>query len=117
MRSKKSDLYEKEQKEILDKLLEILEINDDNRTIIIYNIDKNKEKIDAILSLKEDVHKYFNSSKWSLFRNYDNKNNKEHILLIRGLLNAMNVDYVSTSIRIKEDGKLLCTSKYSIIKI
>ena len=117
MRAKKSERYVKEQNEILSKLLEILEINEDNRSIILYNIDKNHEKIEAILSLKDDINKYFNSSRWSLFRNYDNKNNKEHILLIRGLLNAMNVDYVSTSIRIKEDGKLLCTSKYSIIKI
>jgi len=55
MRATKCVIYEKEQKEILEKLLKILNINDDNNILILYNFEKNQNKIDEILNLSEDV--------------------------------------------------------------
>jgi len=114
MRTKKSDLYEKEQKEILHKLLEILDINEDNNILILYNIEKDKGKIDAILGLEEDVRRYFNITNWSYFLKYDKKENKEYILLVRGILNALKVEYYMSSLKIKEDKKWINTRKYAI---
>jgi hypothetical protein len=39
----KSELYKQEQDEITDKIIEILELDDEN-SIILYNLDNNKEK-------------------------------------------------------------------------
>jgi phosphoserine aminotransferase len=116
MRVKKNEIYEKEQKEILKKLLKILNINEDNNILILNNFEKEKMNICKIQELGDDVRTYFNITNWSYFQKYDKKENKEYILLVRGILNALKVEYYMTSIKIKEDGKWINTRKY-VIKI
>lgn len=114
MRSKKSDLYEKEQKEILEKLLEILEINEDNNVLILNNFEKDNMNICKILELGNDVRTYFNITNWSYFQKKE-KTERKYLLLIRGILSAMKINYVSTSIKIKEDNKWINARKYVIM--
>ena len=114
MRSKKSDLYEKEQKEILNKLLKILNINEDNNVLILNNFEKDNMNICKILELGNDVRTYFNINNWSYFQKKE-KTERKYLLLIRGILSAMKINYVSTSIKIKEDNKLINARKYVII--
>jgi len=54
----KSELYEKEQDEILKKIITILELDDDN-SITLYELDTNKEKQERILELIPEIRKYF----------------------------------------------------------
>ena len=114
MRSKKSDLYEKEQKEILNKLLKILNINEDNNVLILNNFEKDNMNICKILELGNDVRTYFNINNWSYFQKKE-KTERKYLLLIRGILSAMKINYVSTSIKIKEDNKWINARKYVII--
>jgi glycerophosphoryl diester phosphodiesterase len=116
MRATKSEKYEKEQKEILNKLLKILNINDDNNILILNNFEKDNMNICKILELSNDVRTYFNINNWSYFQKYDKKENKEYILLVRGILKALKVEYYMSSLKIKEDGKWINTRKY-VIKI
>ena len=53
----KSELYKKEQEDITDKIINILEL--DNNSILLYNLDSDKIKQDKILELIPDIRKYY----------------------------------------------------------
>ena len=70
----KSILYKKEQDELVDKIINILELDNEN-SIILYNLDNDKTKQDKILELISEIRKYYrgirtNKSKETLFINY-----------------------------------------------
>ena len=54
----KSELYKKEQDEIIDKIMTALELDKDNG-IILHVLDNDKPKQDKILELIPDICKYF----------------------------------------------------------
>jgi len=57
----KSILYKKEQDELVDKIINVLEL-DDESSIILYNLDNDKTKQDKILELIPDIRKYYSFS-------------------------------------------------------
>lgn len=57
----KSDLYKSEQIKISNKIIEILEL-DENEQIILYHLDHDKIKTDRIMALIPDIRKYFSFS-------------------------------------------------------
>ena len=54
----KSELYKKEQEEICDKIVEILDLSETN-TITLYELDNDKEKQKKIIELIPEIRKYF----------------------------------------------------------
>uniref|UniRef100_A0A6C0JCJ1 Uncharacterized protein n=1 Tax=viral metagenome TaxID=1070528 RepID=A0A6C0JCJ1_9ZZZZ len=54
----KRELYKKEQEEICDKIIEILDLPETN-TITLYELDNDKEKQEKIIELIQDIRKYF----------------------------------------------------------
>ena len=54
----KSELYKKEQEEMCDKIIEILDLPETN-TITLYELDNDKEKQEKIIELIPDIRKYF----------------------------------------------------------
>jgi hypothetical protein len=54
----KSELYKKEQEEICDKIIDILDLPETN-TITLYELDNDKEKQEHIMELIPDIRKYF----------------------------------------------------------
>lgn len=54
----KSKLYKKEQEDICDKVIDILELDDKN-SFILRNLDNDKIKQQKILDLIPDIRKYF----------------------------------------------------------
>ena len=57
----KSILYKKEQDEILNKVINILDLDDDN-SIVLYKLDNDKNKQKQILDLLPDIRKYYSLS-------------------------------------------------------
>ena len=57
----KSILYKKEQDELVDKIINILEL-DNKSSIILYNLDNDKIKQDKILELIPEIRKYYSFS-------------------------------------------------------
>ena len=57
----KSELYKKEQLEICDKLITILQLDNMNCTTL-WELDNNKDKQKQILELIPDIRKYFSAS-------------------------------------------------------
>ena len=54
----KSELYKKEQLELCDKIIKILDLSDDN-TFILYEMDNDSTKQTEIMKLLPDLRKYF----------------------------------------------------------
>ena len=57
----KSILYKKEQYELVNKIINILEL-DNNNSIILYNLDNDKNKQYKILELIPEIRKYYSFS-------------------------------------------------------
>ena len=76
VRTSKKVKYKKEQEELVNKLLEILPLEDNGFTL--YEMDNEKDRQDKILALTEDIKKYF------VYRNIGvikNKHNSKRIWL------------------------------------
>ena len=58
----KNKLFVKERKEILDKILNIIEITDMNKQFYSHIIDVNEYKKNEIMNLSDDIKKYFKTS-------------------------------------------------------
>ena len=54
----KSELYKKEQNEIIDKIIQILDLENKN-TYTLYELDKDKEIQKQIMGLIPEIRKYF----------------------------------------------------------
>jgi hypothetical protein len=57
----KSLLYKQEQEEIINKIINILELDNDN-SIILYNLDNDHNKQNKILELIPEIRKYYSFS-------------------------------------------------------
>ena len=54
----KSELYKKEQKEILDKIIDILDLDKEN-SITLWHLDNDLKKQEKIMNLIPNTRKYF----------------------------------------------------------
>ena len=54
----KSDLYEQQQNDIIDKIINILNL-DDTGSITLYDLEKDEDKTNAIMKLLPEIRTYF----------------------------------------------------------
>lgn len=60
----KTELYKNEQHQIIEKLINILDLNENN-SCVLYEIDNDQNKLEEIYKLIPDIRKYFSySSIW-----------------------------------------------------
>ena len=89
-RPSKAQLFEKERKELLNKLLNYIGITDTVKVFYIEDIDANQDTQTKIEALSEDVKKYFNFGNWPFFcKQIDQK--VRWLSLTKSILKAMNV--------------------------
>ncbi len=109
----KSELYSKEQQMLEDKLLNILNL-DNNKTIILYDLDNDIEKQNKILDLIPEIRKYYNFTNIAGVRNTSIVN-RPWLSIIRHLtkrkFNILSADY-----RINKNDELIRTKKYIFLK-
>ena len=87
---KKVDQYDNERKELLNKLLVILNINDNNNMFSLHKIDEDATIQQNILGLEPEIKKYFVCSEWSCFKRKD-KINRRWLSFIKYILKDMNI--------------------------
>lgn len=63
--------YVKERKVVLDKLLNILGINDTNKVFFVDDLENDEAKQKQILDLVDDVKQYFSCGMWVYFAKKD----------------------------------------------
>jgi len=91
------------QKDVLDKIFLILNINDDNKTFSLKELDNNIDKQNAILGLEEEIKEAFCYSTWTCFRR-DTK--RKWLSMIKYVMKDMEKNLISTNKAIKnESGK------------
>ncbi len=114
MPNKKKQLkYEKEQQEILDKLLEILNYNNDY-TFYLYDLDNKIKLQESIIDLSNDIRKYYPSS--SCMGINGKKCKRPYLSIIRYIIKFHNKElyFMDYTLEI-ENGKTIRTKKYKII--
>ena len=106
----KSILYKKEQDIIVDKIINILELDDEN-SIILYMLDNDKIKQDKILELIPEIRKYYSFS--TIIGASEPTNAKRPYLSIIRQLTKNKYKLNSYDYRLKQDGKKdIRTKKY-----
>jgi hypothetical protein len=110
----KSELYKKEQDEIIDKIMKALELDKDNG-IVLHVLDNDKPKQDKILELIPDIRKYFSFTA-IIGASEPDKAKRPYLSIIRQITknkyNMLSCDY-----RIREEGKEeIRTKKYIFTK-
>jgi uncharacterized membrane-anchored protein len=111
----KKVVFEKEQREILDKILSIIGLDKENNTFTLYQLSKTPEKIEQIIALKPDIAKFFSASSWNCFKNDEIKSDTEHMVILRNILKTFNIKYTSESYRFTlEKNTHISTQKYTI---
>jgi hypothetical protein len=117
-KNSKENLYKNEQLNVKNKILEILNINQDKNYFTLYDLDNNTEKQNAILALEGDCEKYFACGGWTYFKNKrENKlNERPSLVLAKNILTSLDIELVNTKMSITiNDNKKIITSKYVII--
>ena len=109
------DQFDNERKEILNKILKILEITDVNKMISLKKLDEDIDKQNKILELVPDIKKYFICSKWNFFINKKRESNRNHVSLLKSIMKDMNINMISTVIMKKIDGKNKSETNYVFV--
>ena len=113
---KKTELYKQEQDDIIEKLIQLLEL-DEQKSITLYELDNNKVKTDAIMKMIPTIRKFFSSSKITGISEPD-KLERPWLSLIRQLVkgryNMFSCDY---RFQIEGDDTVIRTKKYLFQKI
>ena len=96
---KKKDKYKKEQTEIVNKIIEILEFK--NNYIVLHKLENNVDKQNKILALSPDIKKYFNCYNIGGIKQPE-KIKKPWISIIRQILKTQ-YDFISSDYTIYND--------------
>ena len=106
----KSLLYNQEQEEIINKIINILELDNDN-SIILYNLDNDHNKQNKILELIPEIRKYYSFST-IIGASEPDKAKRPYLSIIKQITKSK-YKINSYDYRIKQDGKEdIRTKKY-----
>jgi hypothetical protein len=112
---KNIDKYTDERKIILEKIFDILEINNTNNKFSLKELDENIEKQNQIIELESEIKKFFICSKWTYFSHKNRICKRNYLSLIKAIFKNMNVK-MNTSIIINknDDNTSNCETFYSL---
>ena len=116
-RKKKTEKYNTERLEILNKIRDILGVTPENNIFYLYDIDINKDKQQQINDLKSQIETYFKSKNSAVFMPDDKKAIRPYMSLIRLVFKEMGFHMIVTRVTIYREEKSIYTSMYTINKI
>ena len=116
MRVKLSDKYQNEREKICNKLIEILQL-DENNNFLLYDLEEDNNKQQNILEMKEEIKKYFAVSCISSFKpNFKCK--RPYLNIVRSILRQQNYTFEGSDYSLKFDNGLIKrTIKYKIFRL
>lgn len=109
----KTELYPEQQRQIKDELINILNLNEDN-SLILHELDVNKELQEQIMNFLPKIHTYFSMSTITAI-SCPEKIKRPYLSIIRHLLKD-EYQILSTEYKIKTEPKPIRTKKYYFIK-
>lgn len=111
-RLSKHDKFDKERREVLNKLYNILGINDNNNMIFIYDLDNDTNKQNQIIALQDDIKEYFSCGAWTFFTKENVK--RPYLCIIRSLLKDMKIKFEIINKTIERNNKKIRTNGIAI---
>jgi hypothetical protein len=115
MRVKLCDKYKEEREEICNRLLDILNL-DDNKSFLLCDLDEDIERQTAILSMKEEIKKCFAVSSLATFKN-DRECKRPYLNIVRGILRKQGYTFEGKDNKILKSHNLLSTTKYFVFRL
>jgi hypothetical protein len=110
---KSIDKYTNERKDILQKIFNILEISDNNKTFSLKKLDEDENKQNSIIELENDIKKYFLCSRWTYFSNKNREFKRSYLSLIKAIMKDLDVKMTSSTLIKKiDDNKTKCETYY-----
>ena len=108
---KKAVLFKKERTEVINKLIEIMELDQEN-SFYLYDLENNEEKKQKILEQKEDIIKYFKTGKISAFNKSGCK--RPQLNILRNILRQHGYKIESGYSNIIRENKKIKTIRYFV---
>jgi hypothetical protein len=81
---------------IINKLLNILNINETNKILSLSKIDNDIDIQNKILDLYDDANKYFNCNKWTHYKNKNRQMKRKYLSFIKNIFKNSHVKMIST---------------------
>ena len=107
----KKELYKKEQEELADKIIKILDLKENS--ITLYDIDNNEDKKQKINALIPEVRKYFNFS--CIMGAREPEKVKRPYLSLMKHITRLKYEIKSSTIWIKRNNRKYHTRKFYFI--
>jgi hypothetical protein len=95
------DKYNEERKKLLEKMFEILEINNENNKFSLHELDSNEGKKQQILDLEPEIKKYFICGGWNCFKDPNIK--RKYLSFIKNVFKKMNYEIISVRRLVKDN--------------
>ena len=112
--SKTKEEYFNERKDVSNKILNILQINESNKIISLKSLDNNKDVQNQILALESDIKKFFICSRWTFFNCKNRKCKRSYLSLIKAIMKVMDIKITSSTLINKiDDGKTSSETFYN----
>ena len=108
------DKYTIERNNILQKILEILEISENNNLFSLKKLDENETKIKQIMDIEPDIKKYFLCSRWNYYSNKKREFKRNYLSLIKAVMKDLNVKMISSTLIRKIDNNKTKSETYYI---
>lgn len=105
----KSELYPDEQKDILNKIINILDL-DENNSVLLYNLDNDEDKKQKIMDLLPQIRKYFSYRNVVGIANPE-KCKRPYFSIIK-FVSKNSYNIINKMCRIKVDDKTITTVRY-----
>jgi hypothetical protein len=112
----KKGIYIDERKDVLRRLYEILQITDTNKIFFSDFVDR-EDITNAIMTLEEDVIKYYNVSTWASFKKNVTLKNGRSLSMVKSILKDMDIKIEKLNTRVKRNPKEdpIYTTQYRIL--
>lgn len=115
MRTKLSEKYNDEREQICNKLIDILQL-DNNNSFLLCDLDSDIEKQQKIMEMKDEINCYFACSTISSFKpNFNCK--RPYLNIVRSILRKQGYIFERSEIeKSKNDGTFFRSTKYKIFR-
>ena len=112
----KKGIYIDERKDVLRRLYEILQITETNKIFFSDFVDR-EDITNAIMTLEEDIVKYYNVSTWASFKKNVTLKNGRSLSMVKSILKDMDIKIEKLNTRVKRNPKEdpIYTTQYRIL--
>ena len=104
--------FKNERIDILRKIYQILNIDENNRIIKTHLLDLDDNMQKQILELDNDIKKYFKVAAWPAYKNLNTE--RRYLSIIKYVFKDLGITYESLTCKLKYQNKIVNTTMYTI---